>query len=182
MIIESLYRFDESVSCMHFNPNKNTFWGPYLHNIYWVPSLDAMKGMLEISGFEVLGYASSNDRIAFLVKAIRPSETRSNNKIIFEMLNGSGNKQAPGYNENFYFEEIDNISECTQFDLTHGVVGESKWIMPTFFSTNLPYQPKWTPANLLNKYSQIIYDLIIYFGYKKSRFFSMLRTLLGWQR
>jgi hypothetical protein len=76
-----MYLFDEGQARMSFSPADTSGRGVETANVFWRPSKRALEGMLQLTGFEVIGSITVDGRIATLAQARRPSEISTRARI-----------------------------------------------------------------------------------------------------
>lgn len=175
MIMETVHLVDQGRNCMNFCPNANTFWKTDLENFYWIPSLGAIEGMLELASFEVLGYAASNERVSVLARAIKPSRTRSRGKMVSGLLRKG--KQMRGYDESLFLEAFENDS-TEPSTIKYQVEDYDHWIYPTRHRTFLPFQPDNDHLDGAALWKNRLIDLGMHVLYRKARIEATVRNRL----
>ncbi len=175
MIMETIHLVEQGKNAMYFSPSSNTIWKNDLENFYWIPSLGAIEGMMELASFEVLGYACSNERVSVLAKAIKPSETRSSGQMVSGLLKKG--KQQKGYDEDLFLSHFEADTTPVS-SIQHRVERYGTWIRPTEHKTMLPFQPDCSHLDSKALWKNRAIDLGMYLAYCKGRAEASLREAL----
>lgn len=176
MILETIHLVNQGRSSMYFCPNVKSVWRNERLNFYWVPSREAIAGMLEMASFEVLGYACSNERISVLAKAVRPSETKTESPMLANLL-GKGRRQTRGYDEDLFVKEFEKQS-IEPSSIRYQPTRFSTWIFPSLYATSLPFQPKNDHLTGAQKLWNYAYDAMMFLAHGKARLEAAIRSLV----
>ncbi|HWN66920.1 MAG TPA: hypothetical protein VNM90_04725 [Haliangium sp.] len=114
-----MYLFDEGQAHMSFSPADTSGRGVETANVFWRPSKRALEGMLQLTGFEVIGSITIDGRIATLAQARRPSEISTRARI----------------------QRVHQPGEPSRARFT-GKPGDRR-ISPALYQPSVPFQPAW---------------------------------------
>jgi 2-polyprenyl-3-methyl-5-hydroxy-6-metoxy-1,4-benzoquinol methylase len=139
LIVETMYLFDEGQARMSFSPADTSGRGVETANVFWRPSKRALEGMLQLTGFEVIGSIAVDGRIATLAQARRPSEISTRARI--QRVHQRYMKYA-NYRERVDFEALEkDTGEPSRARLV-GKPGDRR-IYPALYQPSVPFQPAW---------------------------------------
>lgn len=141
LIVETMYLFDEGHARMSFSPSDTTGRGVETANVFWRPSKRALEGMLQLTGFEVIGSIAVDGRIATLAQARRPSEIGARERIqrVHQRY-----MQYANYRERIDFDALEKDAGAPARVRFVGTPGDRR-IYPALYQPSVPFQPAWTP-------------------------------------
>jgi len=157
LLLETQYMYYTDKPYISFSPSDKKH-GSIHANTFFRPTLSTLKGMLEISGFEVVSTISINSRITILAKAIKPKNINSSiemiNKICKTYQNYENYRDFIDYNKLNKNDEYSNI----KYNIKNN---SNYWINSSRFISNNIFQPKFK-TNTLNFVKRLLID----YGYK----------------
>ena len=170
LLLETSYIHNDPYSRMHFNMNDNSGRQIRQPSIFWRPSLDAVEGMLELSGFHVLAHASSGSRLSVMAQAMSREEFASRSPLIERFARHETRNW--GYTERTVWDM--DISEEVSSVKVDGELPSGTYINPVFFRDLPPYAARWNARRRDFLRAAITFEWMR-LGYKKARLVSLLR-------
>lgn len=144
LLLETQYRKAEPRAVMAFSPADRRFGSEHA-NTFFQPSYDALAGMLEVAGFEVVASIAVGSRVTVLARAARPGEISSPRPMIAKIHRTYG-----AYRN--YGERIDYAALSAQNDRSSirwtGRPGTDAVIHASRFRTRFALQPVFRAGRL----------------------------------
>lgn len=148
LIVETHYRHDESRPTLTFSPADVDRGSRHVNTFFW-PSADALSGMLEVAGFEIVASIAVGSRLTMLARASRPSELRSPRPMVRNILTAHG--RDPHYGERIDYRAMEAQTERSPARYA-GRPGSAEFICASRFKTRFDLQPVFStsgPRSLL---------------------------------
>ena len=170
LLLETSYIHNDPYSRMHFNLNDNSGRQIRQSSVFWRPSLDAVKGMLELSGFRVLAHASSGSRLTVMAQAVPEEKFSSESPLIEDfMISWERNK---GYIEDKVWN-LNLSDDESNIKIRHDYPDEI-YINPALYRDIPPYAAKWDVGWADYLRAVLVFEWMR-LGYEKARLISRLR-------
>lgn len=144
LLLETQYRANEPHAVVAFSPADRRHGSEHA-NTFFQPSFDALAGMLEVAGFQVLASLAVGSRLTMLARAARPGEIDTPRPMIARIHRSYGHYRN-------YGERIDYAALGRQTDRsairwhgrpgTHGVIHASRF--RTRWGLQPSYRATWT--------------------------------------
>lgn len=155
LILETHYLYDQPEALISFSPS-DARRGHIHPNTFFLPSFQAVSGMIEMAGFEIVSTMAVNSRLTVLARAQKPSKIAPAVEGIRRVLKSYMNEKY--YNEKIDYNELEKGWEVSSIDCSAYSKGDY-FICPSIFETRNPLQPKWN-APTRKKFLVYLSDLV----------------------
>jgi hypothetical protein len=159
LVLETQYLYDQHKPIMLFNPCDDSRRGNPHPNTFWRASKKTIEGMLEVTGFRVLGTKAINGRLTVLAQACNPDDINSKHPKIKNI-----HKNYMKYNE--YGERVDYDSlknSEKSSSIKYSGANDDQFIFRSLYTSDMPFQPSWEPGFLI-KLKSLLNDTRFWIG------------------
>lgn len=143
LFVETHFLRHERAACMRLNPADDAKRRLPFSNVYWRPSKAALRGMLELSGFEVVATRIVNARLTMLACARRPHDVDTDHELIRHALRRVAHPHYRGAADFHALQRQQGPEARVRYD---GPTGE-RLLYRAYFDAAVPHQPAWNPPS-----------------------------------
>lgn len=141
LLLETQYLAGEGRARLSFSPAERS--GASIHaNTFFRPSWPALRGMLEVAGFEVVVSIATLGRICVLARAERPGAIRATTPMVRQVL--ARYRDYANYREDVDYAAMD--ADATEAAIGYDGPRGDFVLDASAYRAHLPFMPDWRPT------------------------------------